>query len=170
MKTALRSLALAAFSALALVSAACGDDEGGGEAAGTATTTAPEATEDVTLTAQLSGKEEVPDPGVADGTGLAEVIIKGNELCYRLAATMAETPTAAHIHTGKAGVAGDVLVNLMPEFTKDEGGFAAEKCVTPDAAAIASIEGDPTSFYVNIHTAEHPKGAMRGQLAGAPGR
>jgi hypothetical protein len=169
-KTALRSLALAALSALVLVSAACGDDEGGGEGAGSATTTtAPEATEDVTLTAQLSGKEEVPDPGVADGTGVAEVIIKGNELCYKLAATMAETPTAAHVHTGKAGVAGDVLVDLMPEFTKAEGGFAAEKCVTPDAAAIASIQGDPTGFYVNIHSAEHPKGAMRGQLAGAPG-
>lgn len=168
--TDLPRVALAAF---ALLAAACGGDDGGGgggEAVETSTTaTSPETGEDVALTAQLSGKEEVPGPGVDDGTGVAEVIIDGEELCYTLAVTMGETPTAAHIHTGKAGGAGDVLINLMPEFTKEESAFEAQECVMPDTAALASIQGDPTGFYVNVHSAEHPNGALRGQLAAAPG-
>ena len=175
MNTDLPRVALAAFAAFALVAAACGGDDGGGDGGGgeavetSTTATSPETDEDMTLTAQLSGKEEVPQPGVDDGTGLAEVTIDAQELCYTLAVTMGETPTAAHIHTGKAGVAGDVLINLMPEFTKEESAFEAQKCLTPDAAALASIQGDPTGFYVNVHSAEHPNGAMRGQLAAAPG-
>ena len=170
MNIPLRPLALAALSALAFVSAACGGDEGGGEAVETSTTSsAPEAAEEVSLKAELSGKEEVPDPGVTDGTGLAEINITGDELCYKLNATMGEAPTLAHIHTGKAGVAGDVLVNLMPTFNQGESGFTAESCLKPDAAALAAIAEDPSGFYVNIHTAEHPKGAMRGQLGTGEG-
>ncbi|MGH9006069.1 MAG: CHRD domain-containing protein, partial [Acidimicrobiia bacterium] len=166
----LRSLALAVLSTLAIVPAACGDEEGGGEAVETSTTTsAPEAAEEVTLAANLSGKEEVPDAGVTDGSGVAEVKIAGDELCYKLNATMGEKPTLAHIHTGAAGVAGDVLVNLMPTFAEGESGFTAESCLKPDAAALASIQADPAGFYVNVHSAEHPKGAMRGQLAAGSG-
>ena len=166
MTTPLRPLALAALSALVLVSGACGDEEGGdGEAIETSTTTAPPESATVTLNATLSGEEEVPEKGVTDGTGLAEITIDGAELCYKLAATMGEKPTVAHIHTGKAGVAGDVLVDLKPTFTEEESAFAAESCITPDAAALAAIQEGPSGFYVNIHTAEHPKGALRGQLA-----
>lgn len=161
-----RSLALAAIGALVLISAACGGDEGDGEAVETSTSTstpAPEATE-VALTASLSGKDEVPGPGVTDGTGLAEVTITGEELCYKLNATMGEMPTAAHIHQGAKGAAGDVFINLMPTFTKGESAFMAESCVS-DATKVAAISASPDGFYVNIHTAEHPDGALRGQLA-----
>ncbi|PHR12451.1 MAG: hypothetical protein COA41_19295 [Sphingopyxis sp.] len=27
------------------------------------------------------------------------------------------------------------------------------------------IQGDPSAFYVNVHTAEYPGGAIRGQLS-----
>jgi len=169
-----RSFALAAICALAFVSAACGDDDdgGGGEAVDTATSspeattpeaTTPEATE-VVLEAPLSGKDEVPGPGVTDGTGVAELTIKGEELCYKLNATMGEMPTAAHIHQGAKGAAGDVFINLMPTFTKGESAFTAESCVT-DATKVAAVSASPDGFYVNIHTAEHPNGALRGQLA-----
>jgi hypothetical protein len=162
-----RPLVLAAASLLALIPAACGDDEGGGEATveTTSTTAAPEATE-IGLVAELSGKSEVPGPGVADGTGLAEVSIRGEEICYKLNATMGEAPTAAHIHTGAADASGPVVVNLNPVFTKGESAFEAfESCIKPDAAVLAQIAENPAGYYVNIHTAEHPDGAMRGQLA-----
>ena len=166
-----RSFALAAVMALAFVSAACGDDdEGGGEAVDTSTSTSattPEATEtEVVLEAPLSGKDEVPGPGVTDGTGVAEVTIKGEELCYKLAATMGEMPTAAHIHQGAKGAAGDVFINLMPTFAKGESAFTAESCIS-DATKVADVSASPDGFYVNIHTAEHPNGALRGQLAKA---
>ena len=154
--------------ALAFVSAACGDDEeGGGEAVETTTTTsAPEASEPtaVALKAGLSGKDEVPGPGVTDGTGVAEITITGEELCYKLAATMGEMPTAAHIHQGAKGAAGDVFINLMPTFTKGESAFTAESCIS-DVTKVAAVSASPDGFYVNIHTAEHPNGALRGQLA-----
>ena len=39
------------------------------------------------------------------------------------------------------------------------------KCVTADGALINRIIADPASFYVNVHTAEFPAGAVRGQVA-----
>ncbi|HEY3240409.1 MAG TPA: CHRD domain-containing protein [Acidimicrobiia bacterium] len=165
MNNPLRLFALGAFGAVVLVSAACGDDSGGGEAVETSTTTSAPASTEVGLVAEMSGKDEVPGPGVTDGTGLAEVRITGEELCYKLNATMGEMPTAAHIHQGAKGAAGGVVVNLMPTFTKGESAFTAESCIKPDAAQAAAISASPDGFYVNIHTAEHPNGAMRGQLA-----
>lgn len=162
-----RSLALAAAGLLALVSAACGDDSGDTGTVESSTTASAPATE-VTLTAQLSGKEEVPGPGVTDGIGRAEVRIKAGELCYKLNATMGEMPMGAHIHTGAAGASGPVVLNLKPVFTKGESAFEAfESCIKPDAAVLANIEENPAGFYVNVHTAEHPDGAMRGQLSKA---
>ena len=168
MKNPLRFIALGALGAVVLVSAACGDDggdQGGGEAvATTVTTAAPEAVE-VALAAELSGKEEVPGPGVTDGTGLAEVRVAGEELCYKLNATMGEMPTAAHIHQGAKGASGPVFIDLMPTFTKGESAFMADTCIKPDAAKLTPVAEGPDGFYVNIHTAEHPNGALRGQLA-----
>jgi hypothetical protein len=170
-----RSFALAALGALVLISAACGDEEGDGEAVETSTSTAVETSTststpaeptEVALTAALSGEDEVPGPGVTDGTGLAEVTITGEELCYKLNATMGEMPTAAHIHQGAKGAAGDVFINLMPTFTKGESAFVAESCLS-DATKVAAVSASPDGFYVNIHTAEHPNGALRGQLAKA---
>jgi hypothetical protein len=164
-KNPLRLFALGALGAFVLVSAACGDDQGGGEAVETTTTTsAPQPTE-VGLVAEMSGKEEVPGPGVTDGTGLAEVRIAGEELCYKLNATMGEKPTAAHIHQGAKGASGPVVVDLMPTFAPGESAFTAESCIKPEAAKMAPIAATPDGFYVNVHTAEHPNGAMRGQLA-----
>ena len=166
-----RSLALAVAGLLGLIPVACGKDEGGdGELTtdtSTTTSTAPAAAT-LNLEAQMSGKDEVPGPGVTDGVGVAQVRIAGDELCYELNVTMGETPTKAHIHTGAAGAAGPVAVNLNPVFTKGESGFeASESCITPDAALVASISQNPAGYYVNVHSAEHPDGAMRGQLAKA---
>jgi CHRD domain-containing protein len=171
MTIAHHSLVLAAAGLLGLVLAACGGDEGGGgevtSDTSTTSSSAPPATTNVNLEAKMSGKEEVPGPGVTDGAGVAEVRIEGEEICYKLNATMGEMPTAAHIHTGAAGASGPVLVNLMPAFTKGESGFKAENCLPP-ASAAPQIAENPAGYYVNVHTAEHPNGAMRGQLAKAP--
>jgi hypothetical protein len=165
-------LALAAAGLLALVLAACGDDEGGGgevtsDTSSTTSSSAPPSTTNVNLEAKMSGKAEVPGPGVTDGAGVAELRIEGQEICYKLNATMGEMPTAAHIHTGAADASGPVLVNLMPTFNKGESGFTAENCLPP-SSSVPQIAENPAGFYVNIHTAEHPDGAIRGQLAKAP--
>jgi hypothetical protein len=40
--------------------------------------------------------------------------------------------------------------------------------VLVDAALYDEIASSPSSFYVNVHTSDHPNGAVRGQLAVAP--
>jgi hypothetical protein len=39
-----------------------------------------------------------------------------------------------------------------------------EGCVQGDPAVVQEIEDDPGGFYVNLHTADFPAGAVRGQL------
>jgi hypothetical protein len=65
---------------------------------------------------------------------------------------------AAHIHKGKPGVAGPVVVPLGAAFRKSG-------CTTARAAVTAAIVRTPGAYYVNIHTAKYPAGAIRGQLA-----
>lgn len=174
MRKSRRLLTVLIAGAVAILLAACGDDD---DSAVTKTEpTSPEVTTttaagsggvELHLTSTLSGAEEVPRPGVADGTGTADVKVGEVELCYKLTATMGEKPTGAHIHEAGKGKAGEVVADLAPVFTPAESAFTAENCVKPDRAAMVKISYNPDLFYVNIHTAEHPAGAIRGQLAQA---
>jgi len=77
-------------------------------------------------------------------------------------------PTASHIHEGRAGVPGPVVVTFfqpgvnaasLPDTLSSVAG-----CVEADPALAARIAARPGGWYVNIHTAEFPAGAIRGQL------
>ena len=63
-------------------------------------------------TAILSGSAEVPDPGDSDGAGLAVITIDGTTLRHSVWTQNIGVATAAHIHTGVAGVAGGVFIGL----------------------------------------------------------
>lgn len=116
----------------------------------------------VTLNAALAGAAEVPGPGDPDGTGTAKVEIGpgGVSLCYTLSANAIAPATLAHIHRGSAGVAGPPVVTLDPPGEGESSGCAE---VTVEIAA--EIARSPADYYVNIHNAEFPAGAIRGQLA-----
>ena len=113
------------------------------------------------LTAQLTGAAEAPGPGDADGYGSFQATLTPNagQLCYELDVTGVEMPTAAHIHTGAAGVAGGVAVALETPADGDSDG-----CVTMDASLANAINANPGGYYVNVHNAAYPNGAIRGQL------
>lgn len=115
----------------------------------------------VNLTASLSGKAEVPGPGDADGTGMAQVeVYPGNGvICYDLTAANIMTAAAAHIHHGKEGVAGPVVVPLTPPFNG-----AIQGCVQADRELARDIAANPANYYVNVHNPTFPGGAIRGQL------
>jgi hypothetical protein len=112
--------------------------------------------------ADMAGSEEVPGPGDADGKGSATIVVDdaANTVCYELTYQGIGKPTAAHIHTGAKGVAGPPAVTL--DVKKGDKG-----CVSVDPTTVAAIRDDPGSHYVNIHTDEFPKGAIRGQLTKA---
>ena len=108
--------------------------------------------------AEMTGAEEVPGPGDEDGKGTATITLDdaANTVCYDLKYEGIGQPTMAHIHTGAKGVSGP------PAVTLDKGD---KGCVTSDATTVKNIRDNPGGHYVNIHTADFPKGAIRGQLA-----
>lgn len=119
---------------------------------------------DMVLTAELTGSAEVPGPGDPSGSGSFRSTIVLNEaageLCYELeVADLGSEVTAAHIHMGAEGEAGEVHVPLSPPL-----GGPVEECVTVNATELVPLMDDPDQFYVNVHSQGHPDGAVRGQL------
>ncbi len=112
-------------------------------------------------TTALVGGQEVPGPGDPDGTGTAKVTADAttNQVCYDLTAQAIARPTAAHLHEGALGVDGPVRVTFdAPADGKSSG------CVKVERTLAAAVIANPANFYVNVHNAEYPKGAIRGQL------
>ena len=108
------------------------------------------------LHATLTGKAEKPK-GDPDGSGTAEIKITGTKVCWEFKLAKVQTIVAAHIHKGGPGVAGPVVV----PFGKT---FKSKGCTTTTAALAAAITKSPGSYYVNVHNAKYPGGALRGQL------
>jgi hypothetical protein len=113
------------------------------------------------LTANLTGAAEVPGPGDPDGSGTADVTLKpaSGEICYEINVSNIASATMAHIHVGAADVAGPVVVNFDPPASGSSSG-----CVAVDISLINAIIADPANYYVNVHNASFPAGAVRGQL------
>ena len=110
----------------------------------------------VTLSASLSGAAETAG-GDTDGKGAFKVEIDAEtgDFCYSLSASDIGQPMAAHVHSGAAGTDGPPVVNL--EMTSDE-------CIAVEPSVLKPIVENPAGYYVNVHTAAFPKGAVRGQL------
>jgi hypothetical protein len=115
--------------------------------------------------ADLTGDQEVPGPGDPDGAGFADLQILPAEglVCGILSVEGIAEPTAAHIHAGGEGVAGDVVVTLLTPT-----GGTSDGCVENlDEATLQAIIDDPGSYYVNVHNEEYQAGAVRGELVAA---
>jgi hypothetical protein len=114
------------------------------------------------LMAKLTGAAEVPGPGDTMGSGSAQVTFDTakNEVCYELSVANIQEATAAHIHKGEMGKDGPVAVGLDAPKTG-----SAKGCKNADAAVIQAMMANPGDYYVNVHNAAFPKGALRGQLA-----
>jgi len=113
----------------------------------------------------LAGENESPagDP-VATGAALIRVRAGQPKICYQLAARDLSGPAAAaHIHRGVTGTSGPVLIPLRTPNTAGR----ASGCVKASRSLVRAILAHPSKYYVNVHTAEFPAGAIRAQLAGA---
>jgi len=144
------ALMLAATLALALAGPASAAKLGGADQGGRL------------LTTTLTGAEEVPGPGDPDGTGFASVTVNPGKglVCYELRVSGIAPATGAHIHEAPFGDAGDVVVGLEAPSDGSSGG-----CIDVGRALAKDILKDPADYYVNVHNAEYPAGALRGQLS-----
>ena len=112
-----------------------------------------------TYTAYLVGSN-VPGGGDMDGYARVEVSVSDNldRICYEVDEVRNLTPTAAHIHAGAEGTTGSPVLTLKAE----DGSWVG--CNEGTEALQDGIEAMPSNYYVQIHTAEYPNGAIRGQL------
>jgi hypothetical protein len=109
------------------------------------------------MNVKLSGDQEVPAVK-SSSAGSGSITINDDGSVSGSVTASGFTPTAAHIHEGKAGANGKVIV----PFTKEGDTFSAPAGakLTPDQMK-AFKDGD---LYVNIHSAAHPGGEVRAQL------
>jgi len=112
--------------------------------------------------ATLAGANEVPAADPAD-SARAIIRVTGTQVCFAENWSHLTGPTASHIHSAAAGVAGPVVVPLFAGAVPTSI-TAVTGCTTSDAATLAAIKANPAAFYVNIHTPLFPAGAARGQL------
>lgn len=152
----MRTLLIGAGAAALLTLGGCASGPGGG-------------VNRMLLRVSLTGIQEVPGPGDADGNGTAEVRVTASDgqVCWDVYARGIGPATAAHIHRGQAGSAGPPVVTLT---TPDANG-RSQGCAPIDPAVARDIALRGYEYYLNVHTAAHPGGAIRGQLrADGPNR
>ena len=128
--------------------------------------------------APLSGQNEVP-PVESSATGEAEFAVPANATTkYKVNVTGIFNASSAHIHMAKAGENGDVIADLLDPATskhKDKPYGMIFRGNLTDSSLKGPMEGktlddlaaamDSGDVYVNVHTAEHPDGEIRGQIS-----
>jgi|SRR5687767_13945435 hypothetical protein len=115
----------------------------------------------------LTGEAEVtpagvPNQGDLDGEGTAHLTLNQGqgEICYELTVSGIAPAGAAHIHVGASTTTGPIVVH----FAAPTNGFSSG-CTSVDPELIKAIRQNPENYYVNVHNAEFPGGALRGQLS-----
>jgi hypothetical protein len=123
--------------------------------------------------AKLSGQEEVP-PVQTTATGKAWFKPMQDKVWFKLNVTDMQGITKAHIHTGKQGENGPILVTLYKSDTPQSingklsyGNITANLLEGPmkgkQISDLATAMSDGTT-YVNVHTEKYPNGEIRGQI------
>ena len=118
-----------------------------------------------TLTANLTARSEVPKPTAlprgATGRFTGRTVELQNDrarLTWRLTfSKLSGRALQAHVHSGRAGKAGNVMVALCAPCRSGQRGTA-----TITHAQVRAIAAGRA--YVNVHTAKNAAGEIRGQL------
>ena len=112
--------------------------------------------------AMLSGAQEAPGPGDANGKGVALITVRPstNEVCVMMRWSRVDgTPSGLHIHEAPPGSPGPIVVDLSSAMATGIG------CGTATDAVETALRNNPRRFYINLHTTPgFANGAIRGQL------
>lgn len=144
----------------------------------------------------LSGYQEVPQALSTPGTGRfkAKVDESAGTIEYELSyADLIGTATQAHIHFGRRGVAGGIMVWLCQSPTNVDPTGLSPQCPAAGGTVTGTLQAasvvgpaaqgiDPGEFaevvaalragagYVNVHSSKFPPGEIRGQVGARSGR
>jgi hypothetical protein len=113
------------------------------------------------VTAKLNAAQEVPAQVVKDtaAKGTFTGTLTGKKLKWKLTYSGLTGPaSAAHIHIGAMGKAGNVLISLCAPCSSGVHGTA-----TLTNSALKQLKKH--LLYVNVHTVKNPNGELRGQLS-----
>jgi hypothetical protein len=121
------------------------------------------------LATSLRGANEVPvqgGPAVGDkdGAALEFIKVKGDKVSVAVTWRGTGGPTMLHIHQGAKGTNGGVKIDFTKLLGRIKGHHVVGTVKVKDAALLERLKNDPGAFYANLHTAEFPGGAVRGQL------
>ena len=125
----------------------------------------------------LTGKNEVP-PNPSKATGSATFIGSGmgKILKYKVSVMNIDKVTQAHIHSGRVGQNGPIVVTLFKSQTPTglKNGILSQGSIT-SANLEGPLKGKQISdlitliknggAYVNVHTQMNPNGEIRGQIS-----
>ena len=124
--------------------------------------------------AKLSGQQEVPPVQTTTASGMAWFKTMQDKVWFKLNVTDMQGVTQAHIHTGKQGENGPILVTLYKSDTPQPingklayGNITANLLEGPmKGKQISDLTTAMSngSTYVNVHTEKYPKGEIRGQI------
>ena len=160
-KTAATLFPVLWLAAASLLGTACG---GGGD-------DIPEILGTEFLEATMNGGNEVPPVDTA-ASGSADFVVNHelNTIGFDFSTDGLQDIVAAHIHFGDPGVDGPIMFTLSTTSSDSANGILGSDDLTllPDSginsiddAIQAMVDGHT---YINVHTAAHPDGEIRGQI------
>ena len=129
------------------------------------------------FSATLTGNGEVPSKNTkATGSANFQFNTEKDALSYKLSAMDINKATMAHIHEGKVGTNGPIVVTLFRSANPlgPVNGILSQGIITSDRLEgplagkqitdLVKIINDGNA-YVNIHTVQNPNGEIRGQIS-----
>lgn len=119
--------------------------------------------------AHMNGANETP-ANTSAATGSATFVLTGHRLRYTVTVLGLSGPaTMAHIHVGAMGASGPPVYTFR--IKKAAAGTLAQGYIDLSKEVSKGVSGDSLktllangNAYVNVHTAAHPGGEIRGQI------
>lgn len=110
------------------------------------------------------------DPGGDPAlSGSADLVVspRRGTVCFDIdldaATSGADTVVAVHIHPGDVAATCDAQ-DCAPPIDLDFANEGLQGCARAGRQLLSSLVDEPEQFYLHVHTARFPEGAVRGQL------
>ena len=159
----------------AAIITACGDSSrkankpSSNDGLGTAPGTQPpenagaDTTEEQTFEATLKGSNEVPEVET-DAEGSVTLTLAGDSIHVQgTFSGLSSDYAGSHIHKGAEDENGDPIQTLKPDVDSNGTSGSWDASYRLDKEYIQALKAD--SLYINVHSADHKSGEIRGQLS-----